>query len=136
MNIKELIRQFEADELKKEEFHHKEHLELTLWYLENLPELEAIVKIKGGILKYNLLYKVPQSVNSGYHETITMFFIKLVQSFIKSSPKNCSFEQRAKVLTAKYAQMKTVVREYYSMEVIRTEEARKIWVEPNLKPIA
>src|SRR5262245_10447988 len=76
--ITELINRFEAGSLLENEWHHREHLLMALWYLSHFDELTAIMKIKVGILKYNVIYGVPQTDERGYHETITMFFVHLV----------------------------------------------------------
>ena len=134
--MEELIYKFENGLLKSSEWHHNEHIAITFWYLENYDELNAIVKIKAGLLRYNQIYKTPQGDGRGYHETITMFFIKLAQSFIA---ENSHLRGSSSLLASKFIEENPrhleTLKKHYRSETLRSVEARIHWVEPDLVPI-
>jgi hypothetical protein len=134
LEIERFIKKFENGELKEDEWHHREHLLMTLWYLTQTDELTAIVKIKQGILRYNVLYNVPQIPGRGYHETITMFFIKYVQQVI-SRNKGSSWDELVKSLLSDVSYHMSLLKKYYNNSTLHSVKARVHWIEPDLQSL-
>lgn len=132
--LKNLVVAFENGRLLQDQWHHSEHLAICYWYLCNKTFLETVFRMKLGILKYNEKYKVEQTRERGYHETITLFFIKLVQSYIyKAQPQEGRLVELLKPLLDSNKEFLPVLWRYYSRSLLNSERARVYWVEPDLQ---
>uniref|UniRef100_A0A2C9KSB4 Flavin reductase like domain-containing protein n=1 Tax=Biomphalaria glabrata TaxID=6526 RepID=A0A2C9KSB4_BIOGL len=85
-----------------------------------------------GIQKYN--EKNRDKIKTGYHETITMFFIHLVSDAIVSSVNaNESFEEF--LIRNQHLVNKDLLFEYYNKETLFQEDARNRFIEPDKKSL-
>lgn len=124
-----LVRSFEDCTIHPAEFKHYQHLAVALWYVVNLSPDDATLKVRTGIQKLAATYG-----KSGYHETITLFWLAIVRDFVERSPESDSLAQLANKLAAECAD-KNLIREYYSEELLTSDRAKHEWIEPNLKPL-
>ncbi|KAH9487926.1 hypothetical protein Btru_068306 [Bulinus truncatus] len=86
------INAFETATLPFENWTHEAHLRMAWNYITEHGKEKAVPYIKLGIQKYN--EKNRDKIKTGYHETITMFFIHLVSDAIVTSVNaNESFEE-------------------------------------------
>lgn len=127
--IEELVRAFETCEVNPAEFKHYHHLAVALWYLKNLPYEEASDKVRAGLRRLAATFG-----SSGYHETVTVFWLKMVQSFLANVGSRRTILESANMLAAKCAN-KTLIADYYSEETIASAKAKNEWVEPDLKAL-
>lgn len=75
---------------------------------------------------------IQMTKNSGYHETITMFWVKMIQKSLVTNSTNNSFLENANNLVNLY-ENSALPFEYYNRNFLMSESARKNWVEPDLK---
>jgi hypothetical protein len=135
INIRELIDGFENGTLPKEQWTHQAHLLMALWYLWTYSTDEAIPRICEGIQKYNVASGGVNTDTSGYHETLTQFWISVVATFLERNITEMSVEVLAhKLIQQNYAA--SLPLDYYSRERVFSVEARKIWLPPDLKPMS
>ena len=127
--ISELVRAFETCEIHPAEFKHYQHLAVALWYLKHHPYEAASEKMRGGIQRLAAAYG-----KSGYHETITVFWLKVVHSFLMQANPRASIFELANELASEYGH-KNVIAEYYSEEILASVKAKDEWVEPDLKAL-
>jgi hypothetical protein len=132
--IESLIREFEACVLPRNRWDHNAHLTVACWYLVCYPGTEATLRIREGIQRYNNAEGIVTTRENGYHETMTMFWIRQVKHFLKDATLDCSLVGLINNLTARYAD-KRLPFEYYSHDLLMSWEARLGWVEPDLKPL-
>ncbi len=132
--IESLIRGFESGELPRVQWDHKAHLTVACWYLVCYQEPEATRRIREGIQKYNKAAGIVTTRENGYHETMTLFWIRMVKRFLKDATLECSLVGLINNLTSRYAN-KALPFEYYSRDRLMSWEARLQWVEPDLKPL-
>ncbi|HYW72000.1 MAG TPA: hypothetical protein VE961_13255 [Pyrinomonadaceae bacterium] len=127
--ILDLVRRFEACEINPEDFRHYQHLTVALCYLRDLPYNLASEKMRRGIQKLAAAYG-----KSGYHETITLFWLKTVSEFVVAHEGGpiCDLANR---LVAVYDD-KSLIKQYYSEELIASPAAKSGWIEPDLKPLS
>src|SRR5262249_59407807 len=78
--IADLVRAFEACEIHPAEFKHYQHLAVATWYIAQLPWDKACAKMKSGIQRLAASYG-----KTGYHETITEFWLRKVRNFLASA---------------------------------------------------
>lgn len=131
--IIELVNAFEDCTLARSQWTHPAHLTVALWYLIRDPQT-APDQIRFGIQRYNQAHGVESTPTSGYHETITRFWIDLIQNYLDRSNRHDSLLNLTNQLTQFYSDP-LVLFEYYSRDVIFSPEARCRWIEPHLKSL-
>jgi hypothetical protein len=75
--IRSLVEAFEACTLPRDCWTHTAHLTVGLWYLIQ-DSSNAAYFIRQGIQRYNAAHSIESTPNRGYHETITLFWIRLI----------------------------------------------------------
>ncbi|MEG4345787.1 hypothetical protein QUB70_21275 [Microcoleus sp. A003_D6] len=140
--IDTLLHAFQECSLPRSEWTHEAHLTVALWYLFYDSESEAINAIRNGIKRYNSVQGIEITQNSGYHETLTLFWVRTVRRYLADESHNCSIVHLANGLIAKYADSlrdssasRTLPFRYYTRDRLMSWEARINWVEPDLRAI-
>jgi len=85
-DIVDLVSAFEDATISREDWKHREHLIVALYYVSHHDAETALDKMRHGIL--NLLangFKVDLTKEMPYHETITVFWIRTLADFHASS---------------------------------------------------
>lgn len=129
--IENLIRAFEDCTLPRSEWTHPAHLTVALWYLTHYSETEATNCIRNHIQRYNSAKGIKTTKDSGYHETITLFWIRIISQYL-ATKSNEEFLNLANGIIENYAN-KNLPFEYYSHNLLMSWSARINWVEPDLK---
>lgn len=127
--IRALVSAFEACSFHPSEFRHYQHLTVALWYVWHLPYAEAVKKMTGGIRRLAETYG-----KTGYHETITLFWLRTVANFAAHSDRHLSLAATANRLIETYND-KELIGEYYSPDLLESANAKAEWVEPDLKKL-
>ena len=130
MNDDDFIQQFEARSFPFEQWHHRAHVKLAYLYLTRHGFELAAAKLRNGIRSYNAAHNVPDLPTSGYHETITQFWLRLIQTTV---------EQYGQLATAdeffdfhpELSQKKNH-RLFYSPALFMSSLAKREFVEPDL----
>ena len=71
---------------------------------------------------------------TGYHETITIFWLKVVKDFFDHKYAASSLAEIANQLANRFAD-KAVIGDYYSSDLLNSAQAKAEWVEPDLKTL-
>jgi hypothetical protein len=120
-----------------ENWTHKSHLRMAFLIIgegsEEGKDFDSIYKIiKNGIQKYN--EKNKEKINIGYHETITQFWIKIVQKTLeKYKEEKITFENFIK--NESFLLNTSIMYEYYNKETIFSKKAKENLIEPDIKKI-
>jgi hypothetical protein len=124
---------FESAAIPLADFNHRAHLTVAYLYLRAHPLEEATRRMKAGIRNFNAAHKVESTPTSGYHETLTVAWMRVLASVIAAyGPEKDAaafFEAHPHLLS------KVLLRLYYTRERIMSAEARAGWVEPDLSPL-
>jgi hypothetical protein len=133
-DIKELVEKFAEGNIRKEEWHHYEHLVVAVWYLEEYSFEVALEKIKKGILLNNKANGVIQTKNGGYHETLTIFLVKAMANVLnRPELSKLSLINKISYVEEHFGDFKMFILTFYTEEKINSWEARVFWQEPDLK---
>lgn len=132
--IERLIAAFESCILPREKWTHHAHLTVGLWYLVHHEKARATALIRQNIQKYNLAHGIVTTKTSGYHETLTLFFIHMVSRYLSEASTTSSIVELLHGLIYSYGERNLPLR-YYSKERLMSWEARSRWVEPDLKSL-
>jgi hypothetical protein len=122
----ELIHRFESCSLDAKEWTHRAHLAVAAWYLTHCGAEEAGCKMREGIRKLNLSLGGQNTEDSGYHETLTEFWLREVARRLE---EKTPLEEILDLPSGYW-------RSFYSRDLPTCREARRQWVEPDLKPAA
>ena len=127
--IVSLVQAFESRTIHPAEFKHYQHLAVALWYMTHAPFAEATSTMRDGIQKLAAAYH-----KTGYHETITLFWLTMVRNFLDQSEPNQSIAARANRLIESCGD-KDLIYAYYSRELLNSATAKEGWVAPDLKAL-
>ena len=131
--ILSLVRRFEDCTLPRAEWTHAAHLTVALWYLLEFDWPEATERVRRGIQRYNAAHGIRPTPTGGYHETLTLFWLRVVRSFLEEGRN----EARSLVSLANELATEAdrgLPLRHYTRERLFSPEARAAWVEPDLTP--
>jgi hypothetical protein len=126
---------FEAGTLPKEEFTHAGHLTAGACYVHMLDEAGAISHMRLCVRRFNEAVGGKNTDTGGYHETITVFWIKMLAALRALHPEISRADFAAHAVET-YRNRRDVFRDFYDFDVLTSVEARRNWIEPPVKPIA
>ncbi len=133
--ILSLVRRFEDCSLPRAEWTHAAHLTVALWHLLQFDTPEATERVRRGIQRYNAAHDIQTTPTGGYHETLTLFWLRVVRTFLEGGRNEArSLVSLANELVA-FADRELPLR-HYTRARLFSAEARVSWVEPDLKLIA
>jgi hypothetical protein len=128
-----LVAAFEDGNLDKDDWSHEAHLlagmKMCLLYQEN-----AYLEMKKRVISFNEAVGTTNSDSSGYHETITMYWIWEIFNFCKKN-NITRFDQYAVdtlLMSEEMAERNTFLQ-YYQKETIISTAARRNILESDLK---
>jgi hypothetical protein len=73
--IESVVRGFETCETRADDFKHKDHLVVAVWYVHNLGREAALERVRAGLLRFLAHHEVDPKK---YSEEITRFWIERV----------------------------------------------------------
>ncbi len=125
-----LVREFEDRSLPKDEWTHTAHVRVALWYLWQRPKSEAFDALREGIKAYNLATGGQNTETSGYHETITWFWVEAVSIFLADQIGQPMAEVEADAVRTFASSSLPLL--FFSRDRLFTPEARQRVVSPDL----
>jgi hypothetical protein len=129
--VLEVVRRFESRELPPADFNHREHLVVALCYLLRADDEGALARLRAGIVGYAAAHGVSPSL---YNETITVFWLRRVRSFLTRAGGGDGLAGLANRLVEECGGSRLIF-DYYSKALIDSGEARRAWVGPDLKAL-
>jgi hypothetical protein len=132
--IEDLIAAFNNCSLSRAKWNHAAHLTVALWYFTHEAEQQASDRIRQSIQRYNTAIGIKTIKDSGYHETLTLFWIEMVRRYLAVNNRQDSLLHLTNKLIDSYNN-KHLPLQYYSRDLLMSPEARSRWVEPDLKPL-
>jgi hypothetical protein len=130
--LDDLVTRFLAGVLPREEWTHGAHLAVGLWHVHRYGPEDAIARLRVCIRALNDRHGTPNTESSGYHETITVAYVRLIDQFLAMGPTGTPVESRLPdLLSGPLADQKFLGR-FWSREVLMSPTARATWTPPNL----
>ena len=130
MNDESFLAQFESCAFPLAQWHHREHVRVAYLYLRKYSLEEAGIRMGRAIRAFNKAHNVPEGLTSGYHETMTQAWLRLIASTISVyGPRDSSdefFEFHPQL------SQKKALRFFYSPDRFLSLEAKTAFVEPDL----
>jgi hypothetical protein len=124
---------FEACSIPLADWNHRAHLTIAYLLLRQHPLEEATDRMRRGVQRFNLAKGIEQTPTGGYHETLTVAWMRVLHTTIgayggASGPEEF-FAQHPHLLS------KVMLRLFYTRPRIMSSEARYGFVEPDLAPL-
>jgi hypothetical protein len=129
--IDEFIGAFESGTLPKERWTHAAHLLTGACYVHELGEAAAIDTMRSRVSQYNEAVGGKNTATSGYHETITIAWIKLLTGLLREAGPIARAEFAA-LAVRRFADDRAIFARYYDFDLTASVLARRSWVPPNL----
>jgi hypothetical protein len=124
--VESFVRAFEDGSLSKSEWTHFRHLVMALWYLRHYGRDEATRLIREGIQRCN----ERQGNFTGYHETITLAWVAVIERFLGMRDLDVPVSALAGELLGQCGDKDYLLR-FYSRERLFSDEARARWIPPD-----
>jgi hypothetical protein len=122
---------FEECQLPKALWTHEAHVRMAWLYLQQRPLIEVIPVVRGAIQRYNNSFGNPE----GYHETITVAYLRLIDHRIGDRARERSFAEFRENHPDLLDRTLSALLRHYSREVLFSKEAFRTFVEPDLSPL-
>ncbi len=96
----------------------------------------ALQRMRSGVQAFNALHSIPESPTSGYTETTTVAFLRLIDATMRAydqtfpTPDSEAFSETHPQLLCKHA-----LRFFYSPQRLHAPEAKTRFIEPDLAPL-
>jgi hypothetical protein len=133
-DIAGLVSAFERAAIGRDDWNHREHLIVALYYVSHYDVETATIKMRSGIR--NLLqngFKVDLAKEMPYHETITVFWIRTIAEF-QAVSNGKPVGEKISELVRRFD--KDYLLRFYSRERLFSDEARSRFIEPDLESTA
>ena len=132
--IDESLLQFESCTLAKEQWTHSAHVLTGACYVHSMGEREATDKMRACVQRYNVAVGGENTETSGYHETITVAWMKLLARLL------CELQpigraEFAQAAISQFGSNRRILESYYDFDVVNSTEARMRWIPPTLAPL-
>ena len=96
----------------------------------------ALAMLRSGIQRLNDHHGTPNSDTSGYHETITVAYLRLIEAFLSAFDAEVALEKRVEALLEGPLAERSVLFRFWSRERLMSARARAQWAPPDLAPLA
>jgi hypothetical protein len=131
-DILNIVKAFEDRTISRAEWTHAAHLLVGLYYCRTLPFPVARNVMRDGVYWLNDRHGVPNTDDSGYHETLTVFWLKRIWNFLDERPAKTPLIELGQKLLERYNDPELPLR-FYSREVLFSNSARADYVPPDLR---
>ena len=119
--------------LPKSQWTHAAHFAAALWLLRSRG-LRAMSDMPPLIRAYNEATGVPNTDTSGYHETITLASLRAAHAWLADRPGAALHAVLNELLATPVGGSDWLLT-YWSKPVLFSVHARRVWVEPDLRPL-
>jgi hypothetical protein len=131
LTIDELADAFVERTLAKSLWTHEAHLRVGLWHVRRHGPDEALRLLRERISGYNETVGTANTDDSGYHETLTRFYVRVIAAFVEANPGEADLERR--LIEERGA--RDLPLQYYSKDRLFSVAARRGWIGPDLRPL-
>jgi hypothetical protein len=95
--IENMVRAFETCETGKDEFKHREHLVVAVWYVETLGREVALNRMRSGLLHFLEHHEIDRKI---YSEAITVFWIDTIAEKLNELGPDVSLVEKCNAILA------------------------------------
>lgn len=124
-----------ARTLPRAEWTHEAHLAACLWIVHSRPEIDPERDLRAIISSYNVAIGGVNDDSQGYHETITQIYIAGVRAHLRDIGQ-ITLTDAVNTLLASSRGQRRLPLVHYSHERLFSVEARRGFIDPDLRPLS
>jgi len=121
--------------LQRPEWTHEAHLAATTYLLLKRPEIDLDRELPGLIRRFNESVGGVNSDTEGYHETITRVFLHGVRLFLEEADPDAPLHELVNELLVSPMGRRDWPLRFYSRERLMSADARRTFIEPDLRAL-
>ena len=122
-----------ARTLPKPEWTHEAHLATTVYLLARRPDIDVDKELPGLIRRYNESVGGVNSDTEGYHDTITRAYLRGIRLFLEEADTSRPIHDLVNELLMSPIGRRDWPLRFWSKERLMSIEARRGWIEPDLR---
>jgi len=132
-----LLRRFESASLATSEWTHEAHVRVAAMYLSQHGFDEAVARVRQGIRAFNAVHPSSDGPLGGYHETITVAFMRLIYAAMTEEARQGVPFATSSEFCRRHPSLldKRLILRFYSREAIEHPEARRTLIPPDRAPL-
>lgn len=134
LSYTDIVHKFQDHSLDKSLWTHRAHITTAIWYLLNYNREDALCRIRSGIISYNLATGGENTGSNGYHETITVYWWKLIDLYILAH-SGLEYDELCETFLASPYANQVKAFEFYTKEKLLSAQARACYLAPDIKEI-
>jgi hypothetical protein len=123
-----LLHAFTTYTLPTGEWTHAAHVAVAAAWIHEDPST-ALDRLRPAISEYNAATGGQNTATDGYHETLTHFWVLRIAETL---PREKSRLEAVRDAVARYGAQSGLFRQYYSFDVVKSVDARREWIAPDL----
>lgn len=127
-----IVELFNLSKLPKAEWTHEAHLLVGVWYLKTYNFEDAICRLREKIILLNLFHGTENHQSSGYHETLTLFWLKVIQIYINMNTEKGIEELSANFLSSRLSDRKLPFL-FYDKDELLSPSCRAVYKEAQVE---
>lgn len=135
-DIEALADAFLACTLPKDRWTHEAHFATALWLILRRPDIVPERDMPARIRRYNESVGGVNSDTAGYHETITQASLVMARRLVATLPPAPAPSAALAALMASPLGHKDWPFAYWSRDRLMSPQARRVWTEPDLRPLS
>lgn len=128
------LKGFEEGTLDKREWTHGAHVAAAAFYLFDSNAEAALPVMRQRIRAFNEAVGGQNTETSGYHETLTRFWLLVVEKHLRESGPESRLEA-ARRAVERFGEERGLHALYYSGDVVKDTAARREWRSPDLQTL-
>jgi|GraSoiStandDraft_4_1057263.scaffolds.fasta_scaffold26886_4 hypothetical protein len=133
MDDETLLRLFEQGTFPADQWGHREHVKVAYLLLRRYPLAESTDRMRSALQAFATIHSVPNVLERGYHETITLVWMQLVHfTLCEYGPAESAdhfYEQHPELSQSR------ALRFFYSRDRLMSWEAKQKFVDPDITPL-
>ena len=130
-SLDRFIAAFEDGSWPGADWKHSHHLVVAACYVIQYGRDEALRRARVNIARYNESQGGQNTEDSGYHETLTVFWMNVVADAV---PPGTSRVDAVREVVRVLAPRRDLWRDFYSFDVVKSREARATYIAPDRVP--
>jgi hypothetical protein len=133
MDDGQFLLRFESAAIPSDHWTHRDHVRVAFLYLRDGLFDDALIRIRRGIQELNRANGILDSSTSGYHETVTVAWARIIASTIGTQKLVHDFD--AFEIANPHLLTKGLLRKYYTRDRLFSTEARSTFVDADISPL-
>lgn len=133
-HVDALVTAVESGALPRAAWNHRAHLAVALVVARRARGGDTLDAMRSLIRGYNDAVGIPNTADTGYHETLTSFYVHVVALHVRAHPAPASLAADVNQLVTDWGDRDVPLR-HYTRERLFSRDARARCVAPDLHPL-